>query len=310
MKQVRISPMKSRISALAILLMVQLFTVSIMGDVAETTRTVSQAGRQLLAKGEGAVQDAVFAHIARRLSLADFTAALYGPNRLHRRVALDAVAYVDEPWEYLPWLVSFMSAAERQTASAAAKSMVTALERASNISGTPAFPVSGQAAQLTKSLFEVANDQSLSLDLRVQAIRFISQVMHATGVEMGNVAELLQLPDEEIQLATLAVLPLPLAPVHLKSVGQVATGDASTEVRATAVALLCENAISHKVAKPSSDLKALVSELIRPGETSDAVAPILACMAHFPYRTRADVSDSIKNCGNEKVIKYWKSLSR
>jgi hypothetical protein len=310
MKQVRILPMKTRATAFAILLMVQLFAASILGDGAEKAHRISLSGRRLLSRGEGAVQDAVFAHIARGLSLSDFTAALYGSHRLYRRVALDAAAYADEPWEYLPWLVSFMSAAERQAASAATKSVYTALERTSDLRTTPAFPIQGQAKQLTDSLFEIATDDSLALDLRVQAIRFISLVIRATGVEMANIAELLHLPNEEIKMAVLAILPLPLAPIHLKSVAEVATSDDSTEVRATAVALLCENAISHKVAQPSSDLKALVSELIRPNQTTDAVAPVLTCIAHFPYRTRADLSDRIKNCGNEKIIKYWKSLAR
>ena len=294
-----------------IILPMQFYCLSIYGDGNQTYGAgLSPDGAALLARGEGVVDDAVFMHIAAGLSVSDFRAALYGANRAHRRVALDAAGFFADPWEYIPWLVSFMGAAERQSASIAAASMFNALERVFDMRGAMQIPISRQGKQLMQMLVEIAADDSLELDIRVSAIRFWARISDMTGQVSQKMDDLIQHEAPEIRLAALQTLTLPLADAYLNQIGAIATEDASQMVRGAAVALLCENARSHRVTKPSADLKELIAELVAAEIDAESAAPALTCIARFSYQTRADLTDRINRCENEKIVKYWKSLSR
>ncbi|MBN2527124.1 MAG: hypothetical protein JXR76_12075 [Deltaproteobacteria bacterium] len=289
----------------------QLLGILMRNDTAEAANeTLSSEGRKLFSTGEGAVDETTFVRIASRMALDDFRAALYGSNRAYRRIALNAAAYVDDPWVYIPYLVSFLSAAERQSASEAARAMFTALTRVFDLRRSPFVPLKKQAAQLNLMLLEVATNTSLEPDVRVQAVRFAARIEEMSGGGGVNMTQLLSAEDEDLRLATLGVLTLPLKPTYLQQVAKLATQDESLPVRGIAVGLLCENAHSHSVAKPSSDLKDVVVDLLNASNDALVIAPILPCIARFPYRTRAELTDRINNCGNEKVIKYWKTLSQ
>ncbi|MBN2716670.1 MAG: hypothetical protein JXX14_12520 [Deltaproteobacteria bacterium] len=291
-----------------IVLFIHLFSIAIYCE--ESDESVSRAGMDLLARGEGAVTDATFALIAQKLTLSDFKAALYGNSRVYRRVALDAAAYVSEPWEYMPYLVSFMSAAERQSASTAAQSIFVALERAFDMRHGIRIPVSKQSRQMTDMLSEIAMNDALSKDIRVAAIRCAARIAEMTNQPLRAIDAAINNSDVDIQVTAMQMLSLPLSDNYLNTIGRLATENESEVVRGVAVALLCENARSHQVVKPSADLKSLVVEIIQSAATAETVAPALACMARFQYRVRADLSDKINSCGNEKIVKYWKTLSQ
>ena len=302
--------MKKVVLICSLILSLQLFCFAIYGDSRrESPQKISQEGLKLLSKGVGAVDDAIFAQIGQHLSLADFIAALYGPNRSYRRIALDSAAFVPSPWEYIPYMISFMGAGERQAASVAANSVFKSLAQAFDMRHTMQIPLTKQAAQVLVMLADVAENESLELDLRVTAIRYAAKISGMTNQRLSDRETLLSDAEPEIRVAAMQTLSLPLTEKYLAKIVKMATKDDVAELRASAVAMLCENARSHNVKKPSADLKSLVAELVKAEDDAMLVAPALICISGFPYRTRADLSDRIHSCGNEKIIKYWKSLS-
>lgn len=288
-----------------------LFSTSILSDSSlSKNHKLSAEGQAVLRKGEGAVTDATFFRIATQLSKSDFLAAFYGENRSHRRIALDAAGYLENPWPIIPYLVSFMEAAERQAASAASDSLRIALHHAFDLRASAQLPIAGQAKYMCELLGSVAQNVSLDADLRASAIQVAGLIKGGTGKECRQSLNLLSDKSLAVRQAALNSVRFPLKENVLALVVTLATDDDEATIRGTAVSMVCENALSHQILKPSSDLVELVAQLLDSHSDEQVVAPVLGCLARFPYRARASLTDKILNCGNEKIIKYWKSLTQ
>ncbi|MBN2342317.1 MAG: hypothetical protein JXX29_15435 [Deltaproteobacteria bacterium] len=293
-----------------IFLLMATYSFSLLGDGdSEFNRKVSPAGQQILQQGKGAVSDTVFLHIGQRLSKSDFVSAMYGADRANQRIALDAAAYLDDPWPLVPYLVSFMEAAERQAGSTAANSLTQLLRRTTDLRANTALPVSKQATQTYDMLIQVAQNSSLDRDLRVAALHAVEIIQESTGKPAVGADSLFEADDPFVQLAALSLVRFPMAERRLHRVAALASEHASPEVHGTAVAMICENALSHNISTPSDDLKELIFQLFDARNEDAALTPVLGCLSRFPYRVRASITDRVINCKNEKVIKYWKSLT-
>lgn len=250
--------------------------------------------------------------LSERLGSLEIRGAMYGESRTARLLAIDAAAYAEDPWPLLPYLAALMGARDRQTASRAAQSLITALSRVRNNPINRFEAVPGQARQLADQLKSLAMDARLDLDIRASSLAGVGLLTgydRAAAMDVAQVLELLKDEDIAVVRAALAAVATPTPARLLSELAGIVVSETDPRLRGQAAALLCENAIAHGAKAPSKDLSKLLSEVL--GDASipgDGIGPILACLARFSADVRADLVDIAMRHPDPAVGKFADGL--
>jgi hypothetical protein len=246
---------------------------------------------------------------ARRLDLVEIGRAVYRGSRSEQIAALNALAgRLEEERAALGLLAALMNAGDRGVAGRAAYALETQLAR---LAGDPvgfAEVPPAQVAQLLGQLFETARDTRLDLDIRIVSLEGIA-LLGRQGFAIDESLFVALLEDDEPVVAETALgcLGLPLADETLLRLSEIERGP---RFSALVGGVLCENALAHGVEAPSDDLATLLMRLIEDDDVpSEAVAPILACLARFSTTARVDLVDAARGREDPALDAFWKALS-
>lgn len=264
---------------------------------------------QLLMGAVGDPDPAASHRLARLVTSRQLVQAFYTGSRTERLVALDVAGCLEDPWTILPYLASLMGARDRQVSSRAAGALLKHLSGGNCGIQELAEVVPGQVVQLMDQLLSLANDVRLDVDLRASALAGIRFLRERGYVFSGDFSELLRDPDRAVRRAALAVVDHPISEDYLSVLASIVFDDQDSRLRGQAAALLCENALVHGVSAPSKDLTTVMKTVIGDAQVpADAIAPLLACLSHFPAPARADLIDLASSHPDKRVGEYWKSL--
>jgi hypothetical protein len=270
----------------------------------------SPASAAMLRRAVGDPDPGVLPRLAQIVAPRDLILAIYNGTRVERLVAVDAAAYLDDPWPVLPCLAALMAAGERQTASRSAGSLLYALHRAVRRPEGPADVVSGQVATLASQLASVAKDTRLDPDLRAAALASLPLLGQIVASPPPVETALLEDDEVEVRRAALGVLAPPVAEAALGQVARMVEGDPDPVLRGSAAALLCENALAHGVASPSADLHRLVAAIVADVKIpTEGLAPVLSCLARFPSAARAGLVDAALARPDPAVSAFWDAIA-
>lgn len=246
--------------------------------------------------------------LAGKLSTMEIITAIYRGGRSTRLAALEVAGYVDHPWPILPYLVTLMTARERQTASRSAQAVLRSLQRVSSNPSGHADVIEGEFEQLVTELFKVADNRLLASDLRASALCGVAMINSMTERRYEPSQAHLEDKNVAVRAAAIGLLDPPLGDGILGTLAQIATS--SNEIpmlRSQAVGLLCENALVHGVKAPSEDLAKIIRSLLSAELPAEAVLPILGCLRRFPPDARADLVDLALKHPDPAVGKFWES---
>lgn len=274
-----------------------------------TTEEPTEATARQIRRAVGDPDPGALRRLAVAIAPAELVAAIYSGSRSQRLAALEAAAFLADPWPVLPYLAVVMGAAERQAASRATGSLMAALVRVQSSGRGTADLVPGQAAQLVEQLFGIAADDRLDLDIRTSALDAVLIVSTIDGAAHLSSAEFFEDPEAAVRGAAMAMLEPPLGDDQLARVAVMAAGDDDRMLRGQAAALLCENALAHGVTAPSPDLRKLLTAVL--GDLASppgAIAAVLGCLARFAPASRADLVEAALRHPAPEVESYWKEL--
>ncbi len=252
--------------------------------------------------------------VPHRLALAlpanQLKSAIYRGTRQERLLALDAASCFSQPWTILPYVAALMGARDRQVASRATNTLVILLSKVNRKQPSISYEViPKQVIQLATQLLSITGDARLDVDVRVSALTSV-QLLRTQGIEIPiRQEDLLQDDNRAIRRAALATLALPVKEALLGRLAQMSTTDDDLWLRGQAAALLCENAISHGVKKPSRDLVKILKTVIGNAEVpSGAIGPVLSCLNHFPTDSRVDLFDLAHSHPDPSIGEFIKTL--
>ncbi|MDD5310103.1 MAG: hypothetical protein PHU25_22525 [Deltaproteobacteria bacterium] len=264
----------------------------------------------MLRRAVGDPDPGVLPRLARAVAPRDLVLAMYGGTRAERLVAIDAAAYLTDPWPVFPYLAALTAAGERETASRSAGSLLFALHRAACGPEGPADVVSGQVAALADQLAAVAKDVRLEPDLRTSALAALPLLARVVPFSQPAPIALLEDREAEVRRAALGIIGPPVAEAALGALARMAENDPDPILRGSAAALLCENALAHGVAALSADLHKLVAAVLSNGRTPAAgIAPVLVCLARFPSAARADLVDAALKNPDPALPAFWDAIA-
>jgi hypothetical protein len=270
----------------------------------------SASSASLLRRAVGDPDPGVLPRLAQAVAPRDLVLAAYGGTRAERLVAIDAAAYLPDPWPVLPYLAALMSAGERQTASRSAGSLLFALRRAALGPEKPADVVSGQVVALDGQLEAVAKDVRLEPDLRASALAAVVLLSQMARLPRPIGDALLDDGEVEVRRAALGAIGMPVSDAALVPLARMAQGDPDLALRGSAAAVLCENALAHQVASPSADLHGLLSAVLSDTRIPSAgLAPVLACLARFPSTARTDLVDAALRRPDPALPAFWDAIA-
>jgi hypothetical protein len=307
-----IAPMHRTVTSTALLAAIALAVggAASAGDPVPPPGPLTPQSRAQLARAVGNPDPGAGARVAAVLTAEQIEAAMIHGTRAERLVAIDAAAHLEDPWPILPFLAAFLGAEERAAASQAAASLLDALDALAARPGAMNEVVPGQAAQLARSLFATAKNDVLALDLRVAALAAVRALGEITRASFAPEDGLLESAQPPIASAAMALLSPPLRDAQLSSLATIAEGAADPMLRGQAVGALCENALAHKVSKPSDDLAALIRGVFDKGLPAPALLPALACIGRFPPEARAGLVDLALAHPDPAVKRFWDASSR
>jgi len=280
------------------------------GDPVAPPGQLTAESKRLLARAVGEADAGIGARLATLLTSEQIIAAMYRGNRAERLVALEAAAHLSNPWPVLPFLAAFLGAEERGAASQAAASLLAALDTLAARPAPAGEVVPGQTAQLVRSLFAVAENDVYALDLRVSAlvaIRTLGEISRTAHVPPNALLESTEFP---IVSASMALLSPPLNDAALSTLATIAESSNEPLLRGQATGLLCENALFHRVAKPSDDLAALIRGVFDAKLPGAALLPALACLCRFPPEAQSGLVDLALAHPDPAVKRFWDASSR
>ncbi len=287
-----------------------LSALSVVSDDVVLPEPLAAGARKTLLDAVGDPDPVVPHRLASTLTMQQLTCAFYSDDRAARLIALDAAGSVEDPWSLLSYLAALMGARDRQVAARAAQSFVHRL-RESLERVELAEVVPGQAQQIFAQLDALSRDVRLDVDIRTAALesmRMLGENGHARAVDM---IPLFEEDDIAIRRHALAILAPPLGDNVLVRLAQVATDDEDLRLRGQAAALLCENAVAHKVKAPSKDLNRILGAVLGDGEIpGDGIGPVLSCLASFPSEARVDLLDIARSHPSPSVVQFLKDMER
>ena len=275
------------------------------GDPVAPPGRLTPQSRAQLARAVGNADAGIGARVAAQLTAEQIEAAMIHGTRAERLVAIEAAAHLENPWPILPYLAAFLGAEERAAASQAAASLLDALAGLAARPDAMSEVVPGQAAQLARSLLATAQNDVLALDLRVAALVAIRSLEEIARTAFAPDAALLESEEPPVASASMALLAPPLSDAQLSALAAIAEGSAEPSLRGQAIGALCENALSHKVAKPSDDLAALIRGIFDKSLPGAALLPALACLGRFPPEARAGLVDLALAHPDPAVKRFW-----
>jgi hypothetical protein len=262
-----------------------------------------------LARAIGSAEASALVRVAASLPGEDLVSACYRGTRAERLVALSAAAHAEPGRELLPYLAAFAGSRQRETASRAAASLLEALERMEASPDADPELIPGQVDQLAGQCLDLARDRRLAPDLRLVGLTSAVRISRLGQRPAPSPADFFDDAEASIRGGALASLDVPLEEPDLARVARMASSDADPVLRGQAAGLLCENALAHRVAEPSSDLARVMRDVIDDeGVPPDGLVPLLGCLVRFSPIARAGMVERVLSRERPELRDIWKTL--